>query len=717
MFRLPLPILAATALALSSWPALAADDIPLADFEGADYGAWKATGEAFGPGPALGTLPGQMKLSGFTGRGLVNSFYHGDDTKGRLVSPDFVIQRRNLVFLIGGGGFAGRTCLNLVADGKVVRTATGPNLKPGGSEALEPAFWDVADLAGRTVHIEVVDDATGGWGHINVDQIGQSDTPPPVAVSFPTRALRIDKNFLHFPVRTGAPKHRVSVLVDGKTVREFEIELAENPEWFAHLDVREWKGREAVIRADRLPAGGAALQTVAQADTIWSPQAVYAEPLRPLLHFSPRRGWTNDPNGLVFAQGEYHLFFQHNPYGWAWDNMHWGHAVSRDMVHWEELPVALYPPCYDDMAYSGSAVVDAANTSGWKSGSNDLLVAAFTSTGRGECIAYSNDRGRTWQEFKGNPVVRHKGRDPRLLWHEASHQWVMAVYDEDPPPGRSGGVRDISIHTSPDLKTWTYRSRIEGFFECPDLFELAVAGDPPSKKWIVTAASSDYRVGTFDGRAFVSETDMLPGQRGKGFYAAQTFSNIPATDGRRIQIGWMQAPSPGMPFNQCMSVPQELRLIKTPEGPRLTREPVRELESLRRESRRVGKAALKPKDVNPLESFRGEALELRALFKPGPRSVVTFTVRGIVIRYDAAKQEIAVNGHNAPAPLHDGLQRLTIYVDRTVTEVFASDGLTYVPLPVIPEAKNQEAVVAVEGEAVSFESLEAHRLGSMWRMD
>ena len=210
---------------------------------------------------------------------------------------------------------------------------------------------------------------------------------------------------------------------------------------------------------------------------------------------------------------------------------------------------------------SGSAVVDRANTAGFQTGKEAPLVAAYTSTGRGECIVFSNDRGRTWTEFSGNPVVRHEGRDPRLLWHGPTKRWVMAVYDE------LDGKRWIAFHTSPDLKQWKFESRIEGFYECPDLFELPVDGKRREKLWVLTAASSEYRLGTFDGRQFTPQTPMLPGHRGNAFYAAQTYSDIPARDGRRIQIGWGRIATPGMPFNQMMTFPCELTLRSTARRP------------------------------------------------------------------------------------------------------------------------------------------------------
>ncbi|HEX4609773.1 MAG TPA: glycoside hydrolase family 32 protein, partial [Urbifossiella sp.] len=685
-----------------------APDVLLADFEGNSYGDWKTTGTAFGDRPAAGTLPGQMPVTGFRGKGLVNSFRGGDAPTGTLTSPEFAVERRYLSFLIGGGGYPGKTCLNLVVDGKTVRTATGPNVNPGGSEELALAFWDVADLRGKKARLVVVDDATGGWGHINVDHIVLTDTRP--AVPAPAaRDLTVTHRYLHFPVRTGDGRpgitRRVAVRVDGKTVREFDIELSDRPEWFAHLDVGAWKGKTVTLRVDKLPPDSKALDLVAQADTVWDAEKVYREPLRPRLHFSSRRGWLNDPNGLVYANGEYHLYYQHNPYGWHWGNMHWGHAVSRDLVHWEELPIALYPPRHGDWVFSGSAVVDKGNTSGWKTGDNDLLVAAFTSTGRGECIAYSNDRGRTWTEYAGNPVVRHAGRDPRLLWHAPTRQWVMAVYDE------AEGKRWIAFHTSPDLKAWTYRSRIEGFYECPDLFELPVDGDEKARKWVLTAADSDYVIGAFDGREFKPETPRLKGSRGVGFYAAQTVSSDPK--GRVVQIGWLQAPTPGTPFNQAMSLPLRLQLRRTADGPRLSWSPVEELAALRTTSHRFGPREVRPGD-NPLAGIAADALEVEAVIEPQTATHVEFRLRGVAVGYDVAKQELTVQKHRVPAPLQGGKLRLRVFLDRTCAEVLAGDGLVYVPLPVIPAADDRSAALTVRGGPARVEQLDVHELGSIW---
>lgn len=314
----------------------------IADFEGETYGDWKVEGDAFGKGPARGTLPGQMEVSGFAGHGLVNSYFKGDGATGTLTSPPFKIARTYLSFLVGGGGWKDKTCMNLRVDGQIVRTVTGTNTQPGGSEELSPDSWDVSDLIGKTAVLEIVDNEKGGWGHINVDQIVACDTVPPAPKKNVTRDLTADRRWLLLPVKNGGPKRLVEVRAGAETVRAFDIELADGkPDWWAPLDVGAWQGKTLTVWANKVAAESQALEGIRLADEDVPKEGLYQEALRPQLHFSPRRGWNNDPNGLVYFKGEYHLFFQHNPYGVNWGNMHWGHAVSRDLVHWRELPEAL----------------------------------------------------------------------------------------------------------------------------------------------------------------------------------------------------------------------------------------------------------------------------------------------------------------------------------------------------------------------------------------
>jgi sucrose-6-phosphate hydrolase SacC (GH32 family) len=701
-------------LATSAARAQNADHV-FADFESDNYGQWNATGEAFGNGPAAGTLPHQMDVSGFAGKRLVNSFHGGDNTTGSLTSPEFDVRRKYIGFLIGGGGFEGKTCMNLVVDGKVVRTAIGSNTQPGGHELLESQSWDVTELAGKKARIEIVDNATGGWGHILVDRIVFSDKKPPAILANARREVVASKSLLNFPVRNGAAIRKVKVIVDGQAVREFTIGCADAaPDWWAGLDVSAWRGKTLTVEVDKLPDDSNFLKAIDQTNA--PKQAdVYREALRPQFHFSSARGWNNDPNGLVFFNNEYHLFYQLNPYGTEWGNMHWGHAVSPDMVHWKQLPVALYP---DEMGpmFSGSAVVDWQNSSGLGADGKPPLVLIYTAADKWvQCIASSID-GRTFTKYPQNPVVdkiSNGNRDPKVFWYEPGKHWVMVLYAGLPQQaGRKGGERHtIQILTSPDLKAWTRASEVDGFFECPDLFPLAVDGDAKNVKWILTAASSEYMIGRFDGKTFTPETPKLKGHRGQGFYAAQTFSDIPASDGRRIMIGWFQTPSPGMPFNNSMSVPLELKLVTTAKGPRLSFMPVRELEALREGTKKVGPIEVKPGE-DPLAGTKGDLLDIGLEFEPGQASEVELNVHGAIIGYQAGFWD--VDGHKVPALERDGKQKLRLLVDRNSMEAFVSDGLAYVPFPYIAKDGDQSVKISVRGGAAKVDFIGVHTLKSSW---
>jgi sucrose-6-phosphate hydrolase SacC (GH32 family) len=299
--------------------------------------------------------------------------------------------------------------------------------------------------------------------------------------------------------------------------------------------------------------------------------------------------------------------------------------VSKDLVHWKELGDTLMPDTMGPM-FSGSAVVDRNNTSGFGKDGKPPLVLIYTAAGNPttQCLAYSLE-GRHFTKYVKNPVVPQitgGNRDPKVIWHQPTRKWVMVLY--------VGTNKGHTIHflTSPSLKDWKLASVAEGggkgnyLFECPDLFELPVDGDIKDRKWVLVAANSEYAVGTFDGTSFTPQHSELVGHQGKGFYAAQTFSDIPATDGRRIQIGWFQTPTPGMPFNQSMTIPLELKLTATAHGPRLTWTPVKELQSLRTKSHPIEPLTLKPDSSNPLAQIKAELIELRVEFEPTAESEI-----------------------------------------------------------------------------------------------
>jgi fructan beta-fructosidase len=698
-------------LASGSVSAVDRPEILVASFEGNDYGEWQVIGSAFGAGPARGTLPNQMPVSGFLGQGLVNSYLGGDDATGTLTSPPIKLQRRYLNFLIGGGGYPSETCINLLVDGRVVRTATGANTTSGGSEALEWTSWDVEDLEGQSAIIEIVDRRRGGWGHINVDHIVQSDRPR--GARLVERVLAVNARYLHLPVTHGAPKRTMTFWLDGQAVRQFEIELAEaEPDCWVFTDVGRFRGKNLTIRA-RLPADVNTLNRLRLNDNVPSADRMYRERLRPQFHFTSRRGWLNDPNGLVHYAGEWHLFYQHNPYGWNWGNMHWGHAVSRDLVHWEEQGEALFPVEHAKGAvFSGSAIVDWENTSGFQTGSERVLVAAFTDTGAGESIAFSNDRGRTWTSYQGNPVVQHQGRDPRLFYHPPTKRWVMAVYDEYGTDASGQPRRHIAFYTSANLKEWEFASRIEGYFECPDIFELPLASQPDQTKWVLYAADGAYALGRFDGRQFTPDGPKQQLWYGR-FYAAQTYSDAPG--GRRIQIGWGNGITfPGMPFNQQMCLPVELSLRLVDKGVAMFATPVPELTVLRIDKRSWTDTTWSPGD-RPFGDVALDLTELLADIEPADAETIGFRLRGVPVVWNRQRKELTSGNVTAPLSAEDGRLELRIFQDRGSIEVFANRGRVAVSAAAIPNDDNRRLELDLTGGSIKVRCVQVYRLRSAWR--
>lgn len=612
-----------------------------------------------------------MVVSGYNGAGLVNSYLGGDESVGELESPEFLIERTYMSFLIGGGKDLDATAMNLVVDGRTVRRATGPNSRPGGTEALHPEGWDLRDLQGKRARIRIIDRATGGWGHINVDQIVLTDRKPPMIVKAPHRTIRIDHRFLLIPIKRGAPRRHLTLEIEGLKTSN-DVALADGQaDWWASIDLSQYKGKPVKLGFDELMSDSKGLDNIRTADSLPN---LYKETYRPRYHFSARSGWLNDPNGLAFYRGEYHMFFQHDPVGGGTDNKLWGHAVSKDLVHWQELPDALYPDNLGSM-WSGSAVVDWNNSSGFGTPGNPPLVLVYTAAGdpSTQCIAYTTD-GRNFTKYRGNPVIKQitpYNRDPKVIWHDPTKRWVMTLYVEH------DGKHFIEFHSSPDLKHWTYLSKTEGFFECPDFFSLPV-NNTAERKWILTAADSGYMVGTFDGHTFTPETPKIRGHFGTGYYAPQTFSDIPEKDGRRIQIGWMLTNPPDMPFTQSMSVPMTLELVRSDGTYRVVRRPVAELTRLE-SPKTIDSIDLSPGSPNPLESFRGEAAHLRLTLGMSKDADLQLSVRGISVRLTNSSLEVEGQRLNWKG------SEVTIdaYIDRVGMELFV-DG-DYLPLPVTPD--------------------------------
>ena len=445
--------------------------------------------------------------------------------------------------------------------------------------------------------------------------------------------------------------------------------------------------------------------------------ATFTERYRPQFHYTMVKGWINDPIGLVYYKGEYHIFNDHNPFSTKFpggktsgEQSHWSHAISTDLVHWKHLPIAVVPDKLG-ACWSGSGVVDWKNSTGFRTGDEKTLVIAYTSAGKvfGQSLVYSNDCGRTWTKYKGNPIIKQiagGNRDPKIFWHEPTKKWVQVLY-----------VKRGFAHffNSDDLKKWTapVTVKLAGFHECPDMFEMPVDGDAKKTKWVVYDARFAYWIGSFDGKAFKPETGPFRGDRGRNFYASQTWNDAP---GRRTQIAWMRGGRyPKMPFNQQGSFPCELTLRTLPEGLRLCRYPVKQIESLHAEKFELADKVLKP-GANPLSNFSkisGDLFDIEMEIEPGKADEFGLRLHSTAITY--AKGAVTSLGARAPARLIGGKLKLRILIDRTSIELFANDGELSMSSCFVPEKLETPLELYAKGGEVAIKSLKVRKLKSAWK--
>jgi fructan beta-fructosidase len=494
---------------------------------------------------------------------------------------------------------------------------------------------------------------------------------------------------------------------------------------------------------------------------------LYREPWRPQFHFTPAKNWMNDPNGLVYYDGEYHLFYQYNPFGDKWGHMSWGHAVSRDLVHWEHLPVALREE-NDIMIFSGSAVVDWKNTSGFGKDGKPPLVAVYTGHYtrkplQNQHLAYSNDRGRTWTKYAGNPVLDIQAkdfRDPKVIWHEPSQRWIMAV--------AWPVERKVRFYASPDLKSWAHANdfgpagSVEGIWECPDLFPLAIDG---KTKWVLIVnvgsgapaggSGCQYFIGDFDGKQLLldpSYPKKRAGQkgapalwldRGPDFYAAVTWSDVPPRDGRRLALGWMSNwqyanDVPTSPWRSAMTVPRELGLRGTAEGLRLVQKPVRELEKLRGTLHRFRGGTIEEANAWIKRSGLGSGpLEMVIEFAPAAKGTAGVKLfkddkEETVVRVDQEEGRISIDRMRsgnvmfhvkfpgvsfASIAKGDGHVKLHVYVDACSIEVFVNDGEQVLTSLVFSSRTDRGLELFGPKEGAMVPAFEVWPLASCWQAE
>jgi fructan beta-fructosidase len=482
----------------------------------------------------------------------------------------------------------------------------------------------------------------------------------------------------------------------------------------------------------------------------------YKEPYRPQYHFTPHHNWTNDPNGLVYHKGEYHLFYQYNPMGNTWGHMSWGHAVSRNLVNWQHLPLAI-PEDDKNMIFSGSCVVDKNNTSGFAEKAGQIpLVAIYTAHIiadkskpddylQNQHIAYSLDDGRTWTKYDGNPVLDLKKkdfRDPKVFWHAPSKKWVMAVVFPQ--------EHIVQFYGSPDLKSWSHLSDfgpagdVSAIWECPDLLQVPINGQPGKSKWVLINSQQytmQYFVGEFDGTSFINETaadTILRPDYGPDFYAGITYNNMP-TGQDPVLLGWANnwkyaQAIPTSPWRSAMSLPRSLRLKKAGNTWTLLQQPVKSLQALRGtvtewKNKTVSKEAVFP--------AKGHVIELDAVLIPAQNAncgirLATGGGQSVIIGYEAATQKLYIDRSNSGntwfdnqfaatkyaatrVPLQEGKLRLHIFLDKSIVEVFANDGAIVLTTQVFPIAGRDGIEFFSENGSTRIPTARVWPLNSAWK--
>lgn len=464
---------------------------------------------------------------------------------------------------------------------------------------------------------------------------------------------------------------------------------------------------------------------------------LYREPYRPQFHFSPPAFWLNDPNGLVYHKGFFHLFYQHHPFSTQWGPMHWGHAISPDLVHWQHLPIALYPDAIAAI-FSGGVVFDADNTSGLVPGGG--LIAVFSYANQTQGLAFSRDDGLTWEKYSGNPVMPAHGehfRDPHVFWHTPTRRWVMSL-----------AVADcVHFYTSPNLRHWEFAGafsagHVAGLWEVPSLLPFEVEG---KTVWVLLVSvlkagpagsgGLQYFIGDFDGHLFSNHhppDTVLWADFGPDNYAAVTFHNAPHN--RHILLGWMNNweyanALPTRPWNGSMTLPRLLRLEKTPAGLRLCQTPYPEFRKLRHPLL-ITTTHTVPAGDNALAGLRGKTIELvLELFHPQDFTLVVHqgAVYHTRLTYDAARGTIEVDRtrcgdtafhpafarlFSAPLPAGAGL-KLHLFLDESCLELFGAEGQTVITALLL-SAPEDAGLELTAPQPLAIRHLEVYALHSIW---
>ncbi len=508
--------------------------------------------------------------------------------------------------------------------------------------------------------------------------------------------------YLVLPVSNFVGNHQLCFMKDGKVFEDITLRLDyRNPAAYSYYPIGEYMGQEITL----------SVSPDMELRDIQTDKPVHdgtGEAFRPVLHFTPEYGWHNDPNGLlkytspVTGKTTWHMFYQFNPYDWIWGNMHWGHAVSEDLFHWEHLEPALYPDD-DGTMFSGSAIVDHENRSGLRTGDEDVILLFYTCAGNTsfrsqgkkftQCLAYSNDGGRTFTKYEKNPIVEHiaaDNRDPKVIWCEELGKFVMALYLDR---------NDFQLLTSDNFIDWEplQTLQIERDAECPDFYPLNADGNPAKRKWILSGASHNYIVLEAAGGKFKVVQNSRPLNNGGSSYAAQTFSTDDEME--RIQIAWDRNCTFGnAPLGGQMSVPYNMSLTERKDGYYLCASPVKELDALCRETKEFTDVTLSEGNALRVELEEG-AYELDLSFDSDKvASNIRIDIFGQQILLESARNTIRVDRDTMPISVAASKPEVKCIIDKGSVEIFVSGGKAIMTTPWTLNFNQCYAVFTAEGK-------------------
>ncbi len=514
--------------------------------------------------------------------------------------------------------------------------------------------------------------------------------------------IEIAQKYLIFPVNTLASNKKMRITCDERQDYILDIRLDNiSPDFHAYVDVSRYIGKTVSVSVEP------EMEISFQASDMMEIASLYKEPYRPQVHFSAKNGWVNDPNGLVYVNGKYHMFFQHNPCENRWNNMHWGHASSTDLLHWEETDIALFPDKTGTM-FSGSAIVDRNDLLGLQEGDTPTVLLYYTAT-KPFCqyVAYSTDSLKTVKKFSDSPVVPHivgGNRDPKVVFCEEWNAYAMALYLEEDIYG---------IFKSDDLLHWNLiqKLRLPGDNECPDLFPITA--DNGKRKWVFIGAHDRYTVGEMsdDGFKPVQATQSL--HYGKSAYAGQTFSGLP--NGRVVRVDWdkWNIPTP----NICgqMSFPAELTLKEIDGIYYICALPIKEIESIYGE-----KEFIKDVTVNPELPAKIPLEQAPYIVKlnidPDSSTELSLKIFGIDVLFNKAENRVKLSDSSAPITLSCDTWDVTMIVDTCSVELYLDGGKIY--LGTVDERTycdyNLPYMEITSNTECKLNSIELHSLKSIW---